>query len=121
MCPSSRAPAPGSLIGLLCLYRRALPAGMSRGVIVGVGLDKLGNRLGDCWRQGQGSSEPLPRMPQRVERKARDLAPRQLHGEVEGSRQTSHSLVIDSVELGEEPIQHRRCTFGGSIKTGRSV
>ena len=52
-------------------------------------------------------------MPQRVMRKAGDLASRRLHGDVEGSRQTSHSHVVQSVEPGEEPIQHRRFSFRG--------
>ena len=52
-------------------------------------------------------------MSQRLIWKARDLASHHLHGEVEGLHHASHSLVINSLQRGEETIQHHMCTFGG--------
>ena len=75
--------------------------------------DEVRDYLSDSGLQEPGGSKALPLPPHRVMWEVGHIAPRQLHGQVKGSCQAPHFLVIHRIEPGEEPIQYRRHAIGG--------
>ena len=85
------------LISLLCLHNRGLSMGGDKCGILRVQCDKIGNSLCERRGQGQGGTEFLLLVPQRVMRNGGYDTPRQPHAEVEGSRQTTYLFVTHNV------------------------
>ena len=64
MSPPCGTSTTRGLIRLLRLHRRVLASCRNRGVIVWVGFDEVGDRLGDGGSQQQGGPKALPLSPQ---------------------------------------------------------